>query len=112
MITVIPPLFEQKLNGEIVYVWLWIHKGTRETGNDDLDTDGAQYDGIADAKIPEVIIQGGELEVRADKVLPGLKKLFKGQGRIQKRYERHDWGNKNFRIGPVNVFIGNSTQPT
>ncbi len=99
---------ERELRGATVKVYLWIQKvkSGGETGDDDLDTDAADYDDTPlDPNIPHMIIQGGALEIRTDKRISKARKLFKREGRNHKRYERHDWDNKPFRIAQVQVWV-------
>lgn len=105
-------LMEHRLSGsDTLKVHLWIQKVTREMGDDDDDTDQATYEGIADPNIPEVIVQGGALEIRMDKNLPKYKKLFKRAGRNPKRFQRHDWDGRPFRVAMVKVFVSSSPNP-
>ena len=101
-------LWEQHLNdGETLKVYVWIQKvkDDGEKGDEDDDTDTADYDPIHDPNIPELIIQGGELEIRSDKKLPKVGKLLKRTVRNPKRYERHDWDNRSFRLAQVQVWL-------
>ena len=79
-------------------------------GDDDDDTDQAEYGPIANQSIPEVIIQGGPLEIRSDKTIPKTRKLFKRRGRNHKRFERNDWDGK-FRVAQVKVFVSGIANP-
>jgi len=100
-------------DGETLKVYLWIQKvkDHGEKGDEDDDTDTADYDDIDDANVPEVVIQGGALEIRSDKKMPKVGKLLKRKVRNPKRYERHDWDNRSFRLAKVQVWVtsGGST---
>jgi hypothetical protein len=104
-------LWEQHLGtGETLKVYLWIQKvkDHGEHGDEDDDTDTADYDPINDPDKPEIIIQGGALEIRSDKKMPKVGKLLKRKIRNPKRYERHDWDNRSFRIAQVKLFVSSS----
>jgi hypothetical protein len=94
-----------------VYVWIQKVKDNGQSGDEDDDTDTVAYDPIHDANIPELIIQGGELEIRSDKKLPKVGKLLKRTVRNPKRYERHDWDNRSFRLAQVKAFVNNVEVP-
>jgi len=110
------PLLDRTLqSGETLKVYLWIQKVKEhgETGNDDDDTDVAQYDNIANQAVPEVIIQGGALEIRSDREFSKDRKLFKRANRNPKRRQRNDWdpGHAPFRIARVKVLVNDVEVP-
>lgn len=97
-------------DGETAQVHLWKQKATRG-GDDEEDTDTASYPNINASAHPDVIIQGGKLEIRMDKNFLGTRKrLFKRRGRNHKRYHVNDWqgGDDPFRIGKVKVLVNNA----
>ncbi len=106
-------LERELLNGETLKVYLWIQKVTSEQGDDDDDNDVIAYGAIANPTIPDIIIQGGALQIRLDKDISKDKKLFKRQARNPKRRQLNDWsgGHSPFRVGQVKVFVNNVEVP-
>lgn len=107
-------LAEYPLNGQALQVHIWIAKAT-EAGDYENDTDTATYDPpstspIPAGRLPDIVIQGGKIEIRMDADLDNdnKRKIFKRAGRNQRRYHLHDWegGHSPFRLAKVKVLVG------
>src|SRR2546423_9863019 len=109
-------LAEYHLGNQTMQVHIWIAKAT-EFGDYESDTDTATYDPpstspIPPERLPDIVIQGGKIEIRMDKDLDNdnKRKIFKRAGRNQRRYHIHDWegGHSPFRIAKVVVMMSSS----
>lgn len=107
-------LLERSLQAaETLKVYLWIQKVTSEQGDEDDDQDVTEYGAIANTTVPDIVIQGGALEIRLDKEISKDKKLFRRRLRNPKRRHLNDWsgGHSPFRIAQVKVFVNNTEVP-
>jgi hypothetical protein len=98
-------------NNQTLQVHIWVAKVETEAEDPNNDTDTVGYEDISAHAHPDIIIQGGKIEIKMDKNITFDKKLLKRETRNPKRYYIHDWEQrKPFRIAQVKVFVSGNPQ--
>jgi hypothetical protein len=96
------------LNNDTLQVQIWIAKVTKDEDNPTQNGE-VVYEDISQHNDPDIVIQGGLVEVRLDKKLDddNNRKLYKRKKKNQKRYHIHDWmgGHSPFRVAKLKVIV-------
>lgn len=99
-------------SNDTLQLQIWIAEVDNDSEN--IDTGSGEVIYKALGQLPDIVIQGGNVEIRMDKdISKNERKLFKGEKKNKKRYHINDWngGTTPFRIAKVLFYVSSQANP-